>query len=154
MVINNAEPESIPCQGPAEADAKVSEWRTETGSDLADARALVESALESISGEPSGAQLRSIWLAYVKVEKSVAFIKFELDEENPGRFIKLKAYDVPDERQALQFAMKALKRGSDDFALGDFTLALRNLRESRNYLRALLRRKRLARAREARTRRG
>ena len=64
--------------------------------------------------------------------------------------IKLKAYEVPDERQALQFALKSLKKGSDDFALGDFRQSLKNLRESRNYLRALLRRKRLARARGAR----
>ncbi|MDE1852940.1 MAG: hypothetical protein KGI38_04225 [Thaumarchaeota archaeon] len=128
----------------------MSEWRRETKADLADALSRVESALDSVSGEPSADQLRSVWVAYVKVEKSIAFIKFEIDEENPGRFIKLKVYAVPDERQALQFALKSLKKGSEDFALGDFTLALKNLRESRNYLRALLREKRLRRARIAR----
>lgn len=106
--------------------------------------------LKSLSGEPTREQLTAIWLAYVKVEKSVAFIKFDLDEENPGRFIKLKPYQVPDERQALTFALKSLRVGSDDFAVGDFRQALKNLRESRNYLRALLRQKRLARARRAR----
>jgi len=90
-------------------------------------------------------------MAYLLVEKSVAFIKFDLDEENPGRFIRLKAYAVPDERQALQFALKNLRKGTSDFALGDFVQALKNLRECRNYLRALLREKRLARARKART---
>lgn len=128
----------------------MSEWRSETAADLADASARIESVLKSLSGEPSKEELLSVWLAYVKVEKSVAFIKFDLDEENPGRFIKLKPYEVPDERQALQFASKSLKKGADDFAVGDFRQALRNLRESRNYLRAMLREKRLARARRAR----
>ena len=127
-----------------------SEWREETASDLAEAGQRIEDALKTLSGEPKKAELLSIWLAYVKVEKSVAFIKFDLDEENPGRFIKLKPYDVPDERQALRFALKNLNKGSDDFRLGDFRQAIKELRESRNYLRALLRKKRLARARRAR----
>lgn len=126
------------------------EWRGETASDLADAEKRIEEALRTLSGEPTKAELLSIWLAYVKVEKSVAFIKFDLEEENPGRFIKLKAYDVPDERQALRFALKNLEKGADDFLLGDFRQAIKELRESRNYLRALLRKKRLARARKAR----
>lgn len=129
----------------------MSEWRAETGADLADAAKRIESSLERIAGEPSPEQLRSIWMAYLKVEKSVAFIKFDLDEENPGRFIRLQSYKVPDERQALQFALKNLKKGTESFALGDFRPALKYLRESRNYLRALLREKRLKRAREARS---
>jgi hypothetical protein len=129
----------------------VSEWRSETSSDLAEAEQRIETVLKSLSGEPTKEELLSVWLAYIKVEKSVAFIKFDLDEENPGRFIKLKLYGIPDERQSLQFALKNLKKGSDDFALGDFRQALRYLREARNYLRALLRQKRLARARRARS---
>jgi ABC-type amino acid transport substrate-binding protein len=128
----------------------VSEWRAETSADLADAARRIESTLESLAGEPTAEQLRSVWMAYLLVEKSVAFIKFDLDEENPGRFIKLRAYSVPDERQALQFALRNLRKGAADFAVGDFVQALKNLRESRNYLRALLREKRLARARKAR----
>ena len=118
--------------------------------DLAEARERIESALKSMSGEPSRDELRSVWLAYIKVEKSIAFIKLDLEEENPGRFIKLKSYLVPDERQALQFTLKNLRKGSEDFALGDFRQALKNLREARNYLRAMLREKRLARTRRAR----
>jgi len=128
----------------------VSEWRGETNADLDDAARRIESALEGIRGEPTEAQLKSVWMAYLEVEKSVAFIKFDLDEENPGRFIRLRSYTVPDERQALQFALKNLKKGADDFSLGDFRLALKELREARNYLRALLREKRLRRARTAR----
>jgi hypothetical protein len=128
----------------------VSEWRAETASDLEDAKEKIKTALKTLSGEPTKGELLSVWLAYIKVEKSVAFIKFDLDEENPGRFIRLKAYAVPDERQALQFALKSLSKGADYFALGDFRQAIRELRESRNYLRALLREKRLARARRAR----
>ena len=128
----------------------MSEWRGETGADLADAAALIESAIRAMGGEPSPEQLRSIWLAYLKVEKSVAFIKIELDSEDPGRFIKLRDYAVPDERQALQFALRNLRKGTDGFTLGDFRQALKDLRESRNYLRALLRQKRLKRARDAR----
>lgn len=130
----------------------MSEWREETRSDLADAEQRIESALGGVAGEPSPEQLRSIWMAYIKVEKSVAFVKFELDDENPGRFIRLQNYRVPDERQALQFALKNLRKGSDNFSLGDFRQALKDLRESRNYLRALLREKRLRRARTARSR--
>lgn len=129
----------------------MSEWRSETRGDLDDAARRIESALAEIEGEPTKAQLRSVWMAYLEVEKSVAFIKFDLDEENPGRFVRLRSYAVPDERQALQFALKSLKKGTDAFSLGDFRQALKDLRESRNYLRALLREKRLKRAREART---
>jgi hypothetical protein len=129
----------------------VSEWRKETASDLDDAAGRIESALRTLAGEPTAEQIRSVWMAYLLVEKSVAFIKFDMDEENPGRFIKLRAYSIPDERQALQFALKSLRKGASDFAVGDFVQALKNLRESRNYLRALLREKRLARARKARS---
>jgi hypothetical protein len=128
----------------------VSEWRSETDADLEDARRRIESAIQEIKGEPTEAQLKSVWMAYLEVEKSVAFIKFDLDEENPGRFIRLRNYAVPDERQALQFALKNLGKGADNFSLGDFRQALKDLRESRNYLRALLREKRLKRARNAR----
>lgn len=129
----------------------MSGWREETGLDLADAEKRIQALLGSLSGEPSDEQVRSIWSAYSEVEKSIAFIKFDLDEENPGRFVKLSNYRVPDERQALQFAFKYLRKGSDDFALGDFHQSLKELREARNYLRALLREKRLRRARKARS---
>ena len=130
----------------------MSEWRSETRADLDDARRKMESALEGVRGEPTEEQLMSVWTAYLEVEKSVAFIKADLDEENPGRLIKLRSYAVPDERQALQFALKNLKKGSDNFSFGDFHQALKDLRESRNYLRALLREKRLKRTRSARKR--
>jgi len=128
----------------------VSEWRRETSADLADASMRIERMLRSVSGEPSTDEVRSVWTAYIEVEKSIAFIKFDMDEENPGRFIKLKTYAVPDERQALQFALKNMKKGAENFELGDFRLALKDLREARNYLRALLREQRLKRARKAR----
>jgi len=128
----------------------VSVWREETAADLADAAKRVESALGSITGEPSDDQVRSVWTAYAEVEKSVAFIKFDLDEDTPGRLVRLRNYAVPDERQALQFALKNLRKGTDAFHLGDFHQSLRDLREARNYLRALLREKRLKRARKAR----
>jgi hypothetical protein len=129
----------------------VSGWREETALDLADAQRRIQSVLGSLSGEPTDEQVRSVWSAYSEVEKSIAFIKFDLDEENPGRFIRLNNYAVPDERQALQFSLKNLRKGADDFALGDFRQSLKELRESRNYLRALLREKRLRRARKARS---
>jgi hypothetical protein len=132
-------------------DSGARNWREETALDLSDAARRIQSVLGSLSGEPSDEQVRSVWSAYSDVEKSIAFIKFDLDEENPGRFIKLRNYAVPDERQALQFALKNLMKGSDDFALGDFRQSLKGLREARNYLRALLREKRLRRARKARS---
>lgn len=106
--------------------------------------------IANISGEPTEEQVRSIWRAYLGVEKSIIFIRVEIDEENPGRFLSLKKYAVPDERQALQFALKNLKKGAEGFDLGDFQEALRALRESRNYLRAILREKRKAKTRAAR----
>ena len=129
----------------------VSLWRLEIATDLADAAKRIETVLRSLAGEPSADQVRSVWSAYAEVEKSVAFIKFDLDEENPGRFVRLRNYVVPDERQALQFALRNLRKGTDAFHLGDFRQSLKDLREARNYLRALLREKRLKRARKARS---
>lgn len=128
----------------------MSTWRAETSSDLDRAGKLLEPVAGALSGEPTEDQLRSIWMAYVAIEKSIVFIRVDIDEENPGRFLKTKAYSVPDERQALQFAIKNLAKGTQSFELGDFVRALRELRESRNYLRALLREKRLRRTRNAR----
>jgi len=130
----------------------VSEWRKETAEDLTAAASRIEAVLSSPPGKLTGEQLRLVWQAYIEVEKSIAFIKFDIDEENPGRFIKLKGYAVPDDRQALNFALRYLRKGADEFALGDFYRALKELRESRNYLRALLRAKRLERARMSRGR--
>lgn len=141
----------FPTKSPVKKVPAVSEWRNETTNDLADARRRLESLLDKVSGELSSEQLRSIWRAYLEIEKSIAFIKFELDEENPGVFVKLKPYAVPDERQALQFALRNLKKGAESFTLGDFKQALRELREGRNYLRVLLREKRLLRTRKARS---
>jgi len=129
----------------------VSGWREETALDLADAARRIQSLLDSLSGEPSDEQVRSVWSAYSGVEKSIAFIKFDLDEEDPGRLTRLSNYSVPDERQALQFALKNLRKGADDFTLGDFHQSLKELREARNYLRALIREKRLRRAKRARS---
>jgi hypothetical protein len=128
----------------------VSSWKTETTGDLDDAAQRIKDSVETVSGEPSDAQLRSIWRAYLLIEKSIAFIKVELDEENPGALVKMAAYSVPDERQALQFALRNLGKGIESFRLGDLGQALRELRESRNYLRVLLRQKRLKHVRETR----
>ena len=132
------------------ATLAVSEWRKETAADLEGARKRLEALADTVSGEPGGEQLMSVWLAYLAIEKSIAFIRFDFDEENPGRFVKLKPYSVPDERQALQFSLRGLRKGEASFAVGDFTQALKELRESRNYLRALLREKQLKAVRRAR----
>ncbi|HMD79147.1 MAG TPA: hypothetical protein VKF39_04095 [Nitrososphaerales archaeon] len=128
----------------------MSSWKTETTGDLDDAARRIKDSVETVSGEPSDAQLRSVWRAYLLIEKSIAFIKVELDEENPGALVKLAAYSVPDERQALQFALRNLGKGIESFRLGDLGQALKELRESRNYLRVLLRQKRLKHLRETR----
>ena len=128
----------------------MSSWREETRSDLGEAAEILGALATSISGDPTRQQVRLVWSAYVKVEKSIAFIRFDFDEENPGRFIKLNAYSTPDERQSIGFALNYLRKGKQSFELGDFSLALKDLRESRNYLRALLREKRLSENRRAR----
>ena len=136
----------------AERAHGVGGWREETSQDLSDAASKLGSVISGPPGELAGERLRLAWLAYVDVEKSIAFIRADIDEENPGRIVKLRGYVVPDDRQALQFALRYLKKGADDFALGDFRQALKGLRESRNYLRALIRKKRLERARKSRLR--
>lgn len=128
----------------------MSDWRDETRGDLKDAESRIVSLLAEISGEPSVKQVRSIWRAYLDVEKSIVFIKVEIDEENPGRFVKSKLYSVPDERQALQFTLRNLRKGVESFALGDYLRSLRELREARNYLRVILRMKRRNKTRKAR----
>jgi hypothetical protein len=128
----------------------VSDWRDETRADLNDAQDRVKTLIAEISGEPSREQVHSIWRAYLDVEKSIVFIRVDIDEENPGRFVKVKQYSVPDERQALQFALRNLVKGSESFALRDYKRSLSELREARNYLRVILMAKRRIRTREAR----
>jgi hypothetical protein len=126
------------------------DWREETARELRSAAERLASVARGLAGEPDEEEMREVWLAYVLVEKGIFFIKVELDEENPGRMIDAKRYAVPDERQALQFAMKNLKKGTESFALGDLFDSLKWLRESRNYLRVLLRQKSLRKVRRAR----
>ena len=113
-------------------------WREETSEDLREARRKIEGVIPGVSGPLTEAQADEVWLAYVLVEKSVFFIKVELDDENPGRFIKARSYSVPDERQALQFALRRLESGAEEFRLGDLVQSLKMLREARNYLRVLV----------------
>jgi hypothetical protein len=117
-----------------------SDWHRETWRDLGRASVLLDSLVSSVSGSLSREQVHDLWLSYLLVEKSVAFIKIELDEENPGRFIKQKPYEVPDERQAIGFALRHLKLAIDSFDAGGLGTSLKDLRESRNYLRVLLKR--------------
>jgi len=124
-------------------------WREETRSDLADADSRLSALAKGFSGEPSPDQLHSLWIAYVLVEKSVAFVKVELGVESPGQFVRMKAYQVPDERQSVSFSLDHLRRGARCLEEGDLKSSLRELRESRNYLRVLLREKRKARTRKA-----
>ena len=129
----------------------MSSWKTETTEDLGDAARRIRAVVDSVSGEPTDVQLKSIWRAYLLVEKSIAFIKVELDEENPGALVRMAAYSVPDERQALQFALRNLLKGIESLSMGDLVQSLRELRECRNYLRVLLRQKRLKRLRNQRS---
>jgi len=129
----------------------VSGWRDETRLDLEDADTRIASLASEISGEPTEEQIQSIWRAYVDIEKSIVFIRVEIDEENPGRLVKVKQYSVPDERQSLKFALRNLRKGSQSFALGDFRRSLAELREARNYLRVTLMAKRRLKTRKART---
>lgn len=117
---------------------RVSDWKEETSDQLEDARVRIESAIRSISGDPTKAQLHSIWNAYVSLELSIVYIKVEIDEENPGRFIRAREYRVPDERQALRFALNNLVKGKESFRVGAYAQAVKELREARNYLRVLL----------------
>lgn len=126
------------------------DWKEETTADLRDAESRLAPLLLSLSGEPTDEQLESIWRAYVDVEKSVVFVRVELDEENPGRFVNVRAYRVPDERQAVSFALNHLREGARLFESRELDGSLRELRESRNYLRVLLREKGLLKARRIR----
>ena len=129
------------------------DWRTETAADLEYARGKLRKTLDEISGEPTADQVHSIWTAYIRLEKSVVFVKLELELENPGVFVNPKPYKVPDERQAISFALRSLDGGIAKFSSGDLAGSLPELRDARNYIRVLLRdlrRRRLKRARSAR----
>ena len=117
---------------------RLSDWRSETAADLKDAESRLVALESSLSGDPTEEQLSSIWRAFVDVEKSIAFIRVELDSENPGLFVNKKVYRVPDERQAVVFALGNLRRGAQSFVSGNLEISLRQLRESRNYLRVLI----------------
>jgi hypothetical protein len=116
----------------------LADWREETKADLKDAESRLSSVEGSLSGDPTREQMDSIWHAYVDLEKSVAFIKTELDTESPGFFVNKGIYIVPDERQAVLFALGYLRRGAESFSSGELEISLKQLRESRNYLRVLL----------------
>jgi hypothetical protein len=128
----------------------VNDWKEETLADLDEAESSLTKVAALVSGEPTGEQMNSIWLAYLKLEKSVVFIKVELDEENPGKFVNSSFYKVPDERQALMFAVHSLRRAKHRFAVSDLRGSLGDLRESRNYLRVLLKEKKRIKLKSAR----
>lgn len=115
-------------------------WWRKTREELERAAAQLDSLSASVSGSLTREQLHTLWTSYLLVEKSVAFVKIELEEENPGRFIGQRPYSVPDERQALGFALRHLRAATQGFDAGDLGGCLRELRESRNYLRVLLKR--------------
>lgn len=136
---------------PKESRGEDTDWHHETKDDLERASARLDSLAASVSGSLSREQIHTLWLSYLWVEKSVAFIKIELDEENPGRFIKQKPYEVPDERQAIGFARRHLRIAIQGFDAGDLGGCLRELRESRNHLRVLLKRVRRQRLKSRKT---
>lgn len=125
-----------------------SDWHHETRRDMERALDNLDSLAASVSGSLGREQIHALWQSYLFVEKSVAFVKIELDDENPGRFISQKPYTVPDERQAIGFARRHLKLAIDDFDAGGLGASLKELRESRNYLRVLLKRVRRQRLRD------
>ena len=126
-------------------------WRERTEAELRGAREALDSLAGSVVGEPTPAQMDALWNAYVVVETAVVTVKLDAAEESPGRFVNTKPYAVPDERQALRFAATALASAESALRSREETAALKQLRESRNYLRMLLRRKRLASDRSARS---
>jgi hypothetical protein len=130
----------------------VRDWRGRTIGELEEALRSLESLAGSIGGEPTRAQLDDLWRAYVAVEEAVVVVKLSLGEESPGRFVNTKPYAVPDERQAVRFAARALSSATSGLRAEDDGAALKALRDSRNYLRMLLRRQRLAGNRSSRLR--
>lgn len=127
------------------------QWLRETVTGLEEARDTLASLSEEVAGEPDEGQIARVWESYLRVEKAVAFVKIELASESPGRTVRLKSYSVPDERQSIAFASRNLSRAIEELHLGNLGLALPPLREARNYLRALLRDKRMLRIRKARS---
>jgi hypothetical protein len=130
------------------------DWSEEVAGDLGSARGLLEELLASLSGEPTADQVGALWQAYVLIEKSVFFTRVQLGSESPGAAVKASAYGVPDERQAVAFALSNLREGEAHLRAGQLEFALKRLRESRNYVRVLLRDKRRAKLRERAPRRG
>jgi hypothetical protein len=117
-------------------------------SDLRDALGVLERLVPNMSGAIGEEDLQALWRCYLSVEKSILFIKLELDDEGVGRFVNKKAYSVPDDRQAVAFAAASLRTGLASLGRGDLPGSLKPLRESRSYMRMLLRRKSLASRRQ------
>lgn len=122
----------------------MSGWLVEAEAELDGAQLRLNSLAAEVRAKPSEVQARGIWRCYLSIEKIVAFVKLELDEESPGRFVDKKTYAVPDEGQALAFAARSLGVGTAALKAGNLHEGLKALRESRNYLRMLLRKERLA----------
>ena len=121
-------------------------WRSKTEGELAEAATSLLALEKEVGGPLTDSQMNRLWRCYLSVEKSVVFVKLELDEDQElGHLVNKKAYVVPDERQAIRFAAESLNSGLSFFRTGELEEALKRLRESRNYLRMLLRRTRLAR---------
>jgi hypothetical protein len=120
-------------------------WLETTLGELAKALASLESVRDQTRSRLTEPQVHEVWEDYVYIEKAVAFVKIELGVENPNRFINAKPYLVPDERQAMSFASRELASALQLLRQRDLSAGLKRLRESRNYLRFLLRRKALDR---------
>lgn len=130
------------------------DWKREIEAELGSALKKLDSLTPAMEGILTRDQLEEIWDCYISVEKGVVFVKLELEEEQAARFVQKKAYSVPDDRQAVSFAALNLRTALGEVEAGNLSSALKALRESRNYLRMLLRRERLAARKRAASTRG
>lgn len=107
--------------------------------ELRDAHVKLDSLRSKIKDAEISISLEhDLWLVYLLVEKSIAILKFSFSIEDPGKFINLKM--VEDERKLINIAYASLSNGIELIESGSTEKAIESLRNSRNYLRLLIKR--------------
>jgi len=126
----------------------VDEELLEISRDLEDAEALLKEITETASEDPPPDE-KTVWLVYLKVEKSVALLKLYLSIERPGVFVSVRS--TPEEwSRLLRVAFESLGEARRLLAEGRLAGSLEPMRSSRNCLRAFLRDRRKVRLRTLR----
>jgi len=95
----------------------------------------VLSLAERLAGAGDGDE-NAVWAVYAGTEKLIAILRFRLDYETPGVFIKLP--DATDPAKPLKDARALLSKASEEMARGKLVASIGTLRKARNNLRSIM----------------